>query len=155
MWWMMCIALSTTHACLWFSASRDAIRNRSRVGIELVDPQEPVDLGVVAERQAVPVDDRVATQQQPEVLDVLELQVRESRQGPHPGQDGVASRHEGHLNLFRPASGGSLAQANRRGEQADGEQAGEDVADDSEHACFLLDGTNGDDEASIARPLRA
>src|SRR3569833_1530995 len=36
-----------------------------RLGIELVQAEEPIDLAVVLEREPVPVDDRITTQQQP------------------------------------------------------------------------------------------
>ena len=41
-----------------------------RFGIELVQPQEPIDLGVIDEPELVPVDHRVAAQQQAHRLDV-------------------------------------------------------------------------------------
>jgi hypothetical protein len=43
-----------------------------RLGVELVEPEEPVDLGVVDERQSMPVDDRLAAQHQAHGFDVRE-----------------------------------------------------------------------------------
>ena len=60
-----------------------------RLGIELVEPEEPIDLGVVGEVQPVPVDDRLAAEQQPDGLDVGERELVSAGRPRDPRQDGA------------------------------------------------------------------
>jgi hypothetical protein len=58
-------------------------------GVELTQPQEPVDRGVVGEAQLVPVDDRVAAQQEPHGLEVRHLEVGQGRGPRHAREHGL------------------------------------------------------------------
>src|SRR6185295_3165197 len=59
-----------------------------RLGVELVEPQEAVDLGVIAEPEPVPVDHRIAAQHEPHRLFVGERQLVGRRRAGDAWQDG-------------------------------------------------------------------